>query len=33
MARSEEFAALESLDVGKPGFEPRAIDLPQAVVL
>jgi betaine-aldehyde dehydrogenase len=30
-ARSEEFAALESLDVGKPGFEPRAIDLPQAV--
>jgi betaine-aldehyde dehydrogenase len=29
--RSEEFAALESLDVGKPGFEPRAIDLPQAV--
>lgn len=30
-ARSEEFAALESLDAGKPGFEPRAIDLPQAV--
>jgi acyl-CoA reductase-like NAD-dependent aldehyde dehydrogenase len=30
-ARSEEFAALESLDVGKPGFEPRVIDLPQAV--
>src|SRR5262249_29599601 len=30
-ARSEEFAALESLDVGKPRFEPRAIDLPQAV--
>jgi acyl-CoA reductase-like NAD-dependent aldehyde dehydrogenase len=29
--RSEEFAALESLDIGKPGFEPRAIDLPQAV--
>jgi acyl-CoA reductase-like NAD-dependent aldehyde dehydrogenase len=29
--RSEEFAALESLDVGKPGAEPRAIDLPQAV--
>jgi betaine-aldehyde dehydrogenase len=30
-ARSEEFAALESLDVGKPGFEPRVIDLPQAI--
>jgi acyl-CoA reductase-like NAD-dependent aldehyde dehydrogenase len=30
-ARAEEFAALESLDVGKPGFEPRAIDLPQAI--
>ncbi|MET8854094.1 aldehyde dehydrogenase family protein [Amycolatopsis sp. NPDC004625] len=29
--RSEEFAVLESLDVGKPGFEPRAIDLPQAI--
>jgi acyl-CoA reductase-like NAD-dependent aldehyde dehydrogenase len=29
--RGEEFAALESLDVGKPGFEPRAIDLPQSV--
>jgi betaine-aldehyde dehydrogenase len=30
-ARSEEFAILESLDIGKPGFEPRAIDLPQAI--
>jgi acyl-CoA reductase-like NAD-dependent aldehyde dehydrogenase len=30
-ARREEFAALESLEVGKPGFEPRVIDLPQAV--
>ncbi|MFC4465511.1 aldehyde dehydrogenase family protein [Streptomyces xiangluensis] len=30
-ARSEEFATLESLDIGKPGFEPRAIDLPQAI--
>jgi betaine-aldehyde dehydrogenase len=29
--RGEDFATLESLDVGKPGFEPRAIDLPQAV--
>src|SRR5581483_3888585 len=29
--RAEDFADLESLDVGKPGFEPRAIDLPQAV--
>jgi len=29
--RSEQFAALESLDVGKPGFEPRVIDLPQAI--
>ena len=29
--RAEDFAALESLDVGKPGFEPRVIDLPQAV--
>ncbi|WP_328843129.1 aldehyde dehydrogenase family protein [Streptomyces sp. NBC_00258] len=30
-ARSEEFAVLESLDIGKPGFEPRAIDLPQTI--
>jgi len=30
-ARSEDFATLESLDIGKPGFEPRAIDLPQAI--
>ncbi|MGC9541865.1 aldehyde dehydrogenase family protein [Streptomyces sp. UG1] len=30
-ARSEEFATLESLDIGKPGFEPRAIDLPQTI--
>ncbi|TLS44270.1 aldehyde dehydrogenase family protein [Streptomyces montanus] len=30
-ARSEKFATLESLDIGKPGFEPRAIDLPQAI--
>ncbi len=30
-ARSEEFATLESLDIGKPGFEPRVIDLPQAI--
>ncbi|MFI0454173.1 aldehyde dehydrogenase family protein [Actinomadura sp. 6N118] len=30
-ARGEEFAAIESLDVGKPGFEPRVIDIPQAV--
>jgi len=30
-ARREDFAALESLEVGKPGFEPRLIDLPQAV--
>src|SRR2546423_1417441 len=29
--RSEDFADLESLDVGKPGIEPRVIDLPQAV--
>ena len=29
--RAEDFADLESLDVGKPGFEPRVIDLPQAV--
>ena len=29
--RGEEFALLESLDIGKPGSEPRAIDLPQAV--
>jgi betaine-aldehyde dehydrogenase len=28
---SEDFATLESLDIGKPGFEPRVIDLPQAV--
>jgi betaine-aldehyde dehydrogenase len=28
---TEDFANLESLDVGKPGFEPRAIDLPQTV--
>jgi len=28
---AEEFADLESVDVGKPGFEPRVIDLPQAV--
>ncbi|MHC5906361.1 aldehyde dehydrogenase family protein [Streptomyces sp. S6] len=30
-ARGEDFANLESLDIGKPGFEPRAIDLPQVV--
>ena len=30
-SRREDFACLESLEVGKPGFEPRAIDLPQAV--
>ena len=30
-ARAEEFATVESLDIGKPGFEPRVIDLPQAV--
>jgi acyl-CoA reductase-like NAD-dependent aldehyde dehydrogenase len=29
--RSEEFAALESLDVGKPRFEPSVIDLPQTI--
>ncbi|HEX6525892.1 MAG TPA: aldehyde dehydrogenase family protein [Streptosporangiaceae bacterium] len=29
--RSDDFAALESLDIGKPGHEPRAIDLPQSV--
>ncbi|HTI22697.1 MAG TPA: aldehyde dehydrogenase family protein [Kutzneria sp.] len=28
--RAEDFADLESLDVGKPGIEPRVIDLPQA---
>jgi acyl-CoA reductase-like NAD-dependent aldehyde dehydrogenase len=30
-ACAEEFADLESLEVGKPGVEPRVIDLPQAV--
>ncbi len=29
--RAEDFADLESLDVGKPGIEGRVIDLPQAV--
>ena len=29
--RAEDFADLESLDVGKPGVEPRVIDLPQVV--
>jgi len=29
--RVEDFADLESLDVGKPGVEPRVIDMPQAV--
>ncbi len=29
--RAEDFADLESLEVGKPGIEPRVIDLPQAV--
>lgn len=29
--RAEDFANVESLDIGKPGFEPRVIDLPQAV--
>jgi betaine-aldehyde dehydrogenase len=29
--RADDFANLESLDVGKPGAEPRIIDLPQAV--
>jgi betaine-aldehyde dehydrogenase len=28
---AETFADLESVDVGKPGFEPRVIDLPQTV--
>ncbi|MEV4974750.1 aldehyde dehydrogenase family protein [Streptomyces scopuliridis] len=28
---TELFATLESLDIGKPGFEPRAIDLPQVI--
>jgi acyl-CoA reductase-like NAD-dependent aldehyde dehydrogenase len=28
---AEDFADLESVDVGKPSFEPRAIDLPQTV--
>jgi betaine-aldehyde dehydrogenase len=28
---AEAFAAVESLDIGKPGFEPRFIDLPQAI--
>jgi len=28
---AEDFANLESVDVGKPGFEPRVIDLPQTV--
>jgi acyl-CoA reductase-like NAD-dependent aldehyde dehydrogenase len=30
-SRAEQFATVESLDIGKPGFEPRVIDLPQAV--
>src|SRR4051794_19310869 len=30
-AEAERFAAVESLDIGKPGFEPRFIDLPQVV--
>src|SRR5579872_3934720 len=30
-ARREDLAALESLEVGKPGLEPRMIDLPQAI--
>ena len=30
-SRKEDFANLESLEVGKPGIEPRVIDLPQAV--
>jgi acyl-CoA reductase-like NAD-dependent aldehyde dehydrogenase len=30
-ARAEDFANLESLEVGKPGIEPRVIDLPQTV--
>jgi acyl-CoA reductase-like NAD-dependent aldehyde dehydrogenase len=29
--RAEDFADLESVDVGKPGVEPRMIDMPQAV--
>jgi betaine-aldehyde dehydrogenase len=29
--RTEDFADIESLEVGKPGIEPRVIDLPQAV--
>ncbi|MEZ0053776.1 acyl-CoA reductase-like NAD-dependent aldehyde dehydrogenase [Mycobacterium sp. MAA66] len=29
--RAEDFVNLESLDVGKPAFEPRVIDLPQAI--
>src|SRR5690348_10062825 len=29
--RSEDFADLECLDVGKPAVEPRVIDMPQAV--
>jgi betaine-aldehyde dehydrogenase len=29
--RAEDFADLESLDVGKPAIEPRVIDLPQAI--
>jgi acyl-CoA reductase-like NAD-dependent aldehyde dehydrogenase len=29
--RAEDFADLESLDIGKPGIEPRVIDLPQTV--
>ena len=28
---AEQFADIESVDVGKPGFEPRVIDLPQTV--
>jgi acyl-CoA reductase-like NAD-dependent aldehyde dehydrogenase len=28
---AEAFAAVESLDIGKPGFEPRFIDLPQSI--
>ncbi|TGD88034.1 aldehyde dehydrogenase family protein [Mycolicibacterium sp. CH28] len=29
--RSEDFCNLESVDIGKPAFEPRVIDLPQTV--
>lgn len=29
--RVEDFADLESLEIGKPGVEPRVIDMPQAV--